>query len=745
MTLPVNSDGSLPPTFNPLDRLKHALGSGVAVWEKISHTEKENLPSLISLIFIIEAHIESLTELCMLKGISDHIQCDILNRLLNFYQQTKYPTSPSKRGLSLQQVIQNSASSSGSHPSTNYYESLSQLVPDDNDSFYPSTIMTVASSSQDGKPVATPTLSVKAKNVSAVFSEDLGISAVSTFMNRNQQEYSSEMEDDDEQHQLSQENHSSTTTIVAPDRSTFRYRLNLIRHKNATSTDLTTLQLFKTFLTNAKKTDKSLVVLPVDSTKQHLTPLTSQKQIENLSPNQLRLYFSSWFKDQHHSISGFVHLYTVLTVEELQTELPLAEWLQTFQYSIALCKSQTEEMSIIGALCYGSLFLHRDSLLQGIQAHPKWVELNSNKEKPIIIDLIIKPFRSPGKSEDMIFVRAERSKKEEVRKFFLDLYDGTPKKYPRGDMLLFIPVTSKLESDYTDNQRTKYLFNHTTYLGDQDCIAIFGLNNLTNEVTLKDGSIITVRTLLKSLPASPGMSRNRLFQVVDPAANQDCVIATFQRCDKSFIEDRKFLLATEILSYLAPGQASVVFVDELESVSFVDAHHKNKGKVVRVHFPTQTHQEFVKHADSILSSPPKKRSHTAVDQPQPSVPLRSIQLNNVTYSGAVQAQTTRTRSVVQPDGTCTTTTTQMSQTVMSVLDTRFKVIEEEQSYLKQRITGVENKATNIDGNIQAIMKHLQITPVNYKRKPEGDLEEESVMEYANHSITNLQGQGATRF
>jgi hypothetical protein len=146
------------------------------------------------------------------------------------------------------------------------------------------------------RPVATPTLSVKAKSVSAVFSEDLGISEVSTFMNRNQQEHSSEMEDDDEQHQLSQGNHSPTTTIAAPDRSTFRYRLNLFRHKNATSTDLTTLQLFKTFLTNAKKTDKSLVVLPVDSTKQHLTPLTSQKQIDNLSPNQLRLYFSPGLK-----------------------------------------------------------------------------------------------------------------------------------------------------------------------------------------------------------------------------------------------------------------------------------------------------------------------------------------------------------------------------------------------------------------------------------------------------------------
>ncbi len=169
MTLPVNSDGSLPPTFNPLDRLKHALGSGVAVWEKISHTGKENLPSLISLIFIIEAHIESLTELCMLKGISDHIQCDILNRLLNFYQQTKYPTSPSKRGLSLHQVIQASTIKPGSSSSTNYFEALSLLVPKDDDSFYPSSIMTVASDSQDGKPFATPTTSVTTKNVTAVF------------------------------------------------------------------------------------------------------------------------------------------------------------------------------------------------------------------------------------------------------------------------------------------------------------------------------------------------------------------------------------------------------------------------------------------------------------------------------------------------------------------------------------------------------------------------------------------------
>jgi hypothetical protein len=216
----------------------------------------------------------------------------------------------------------------------------------------------------------------------------------------------------------------------------------LIQHKHATSTDLTTLQLFKAFALATKKADKHIVFLPIDSTKQSLSPLVSQKQIDNLTPNQLRLYFSSFYRDQHHSISGFIHIVTSLTVEELGSTLPLAEWLQTYQYSIVKCKSQDEEMSLAGALCYGSLFLHRDGLLQGIMSHPDWVTLNKDQAKPIIIDLVVRSFKSPGKSADMIFVRAEHSKKDLVQDFFLTLYDGTPKKYPRGGMLFFIPVTS---------------------------------------------------------------------------------------------------------------------------------------------------------------------------------------------------------------------------------------------------------------------------------------------------------------
>jgi hypothetical protein len=45
----------------------------------------------------------------------------------------------------------------------------------------------------------------------------------------------------------------AVTTIVAQQVPSHRLRLNLIRHKNATPTDLTTLQLFKAFAISTKK------------------------------------------------------------------------------------------------------------------------------------------------------------------------------------------------------------------------------------------------------------------------------------------------------------------------------------------------------------------------------------------------------------------------------------------------------------------------------------------------------------
>jgi hypothetical protein len=81
----------------------------------------------------------------------------------------------------------------------------------------------------------------------------------------------------------------ATSEVPAP----INMRINLIKHKHATVTDLTTLQLFQSFAIAAKKTDPSLMILPIDSTKQNLSSLTSVKQVENLTNNQFQLLYAA--------------------------------------------------------------------------------------------------------------------------------------------------------------------------------------------------------------------------------------------------------------------------------------------------------------------------------------------------------------------------------------------------------------------------------------------------------------------
>jgi len=87
-----------------------------------------------------------------------------------------------------------------------------------------------------------------------------------------------------------------------------RMCIDLICHRFARSTDQTTLMLFKFFTSAVQKADPKVSILPIDSTKQSLTALVSQKQIDSLTINQLHLYFTSWYREQHYSLSGFLHL-----------------------------------------------------------------------------------------------------------------------------------------------------------------------------------------------------------------------------------------------------------------------------------------------------------------------------------------------------------------------------------------------------------------------------------------------------
>jgi hypothetical protein len=138
----------------------------------------------------------------------------------------------------------------------------------------------------------------------------------------------------------------------------------------------------------------------------------------------------------------------MLSFDELFNHPSIIEWLDTYLYSVKLCPSQTEEMAVVGALCYGSTWIFREDLKLHIVEHPTWKSLTQDQDSPVIFDLSIRNFKSSKRNVQMIFVSAERSKQDLVREIFKAIYDGTAKTYPRGEMLYFIPV--HLGEQYTE-------------------------------------------------------------------------------------------------------------------------------------------------------------------------------------------------------------------------------------------------------------------------------------------------------
>jgi hypothetical protein len=105
-----------------------------------------------------------------------------------------------------------------------------------------------------------------------------------------------------------------------------------------------------------------------------------------------------------------------------------------------------EEMVTIGALCYSSSLIFRDHLKQAIMAHPLWVKHHDLVETPLIFDLFVSEFLSPGKRTKMLFISAENSKQIEASNLFQQICDGTRKSYPTGYMMLYIPILDIVHS-----------------------------------------------------------------------------------------------------------------------------------------------------------------------------------------------------------------------------------------------------------------------------------------------------------
>jgi hypothetical protein len=137
-------------------------------------------------------------------------------------------------------------------------------------------------------------------------------------------------------------------------------------------------------------------------------------------------------------------------------------------------------------------------------------------------------------------------------------------------------------------------------------MAIFGLNNLNSLNRLSNNKLVSRRSLLKSIPGIPGMSRPRLFLTVISNATQTCTHVTFQQCDRPFIEQLKPQLPSILKNTLLSGQDHILYSDPDEGVHFSGAFHK-KGRVIKIHYPSPEHSAFLQRANQLLASPPKKR------------------------------------------------------------------------------------------------------------------------------------------
>jgi hypothetical protein len=207
-----------------------------------------------------------------------------------------------------------------------------------------------------------------------------------------------------------------------------RIRFNLIRHREASSTQ-TTLQLFRSFATTLRRADPSVIFHPFSATKQHYSSLHNIKQIQEIEENRVYQYFKPYYQKLYYSLSGYFHISSTITLAEIKALPTIKEWLDINNYHLRQCPSQAEEMVPIGILCYSSPFLHHEELKLAITSHSSWQP--SDPSNPPIFDIYMGDFLANGKKTKMLFVSSEKSKQQELVDHFKRLYDGSKKTLPK--------------------------------------------------------------------------------------------------------------------------------------------------------------------------------------------------------------------------------------------------------------------------------------------------------------------------
>jgi hypothetical protein len=139
-----------------------------------------------------------------------------------------------------------------------------------------------------------------------------------------------------------------------------------------------------------------------------------------------------------------------------------------------------------------------------------------------------------------------------VSTLFGGLSDSTEKTYPNVSQMLYIAL-----NDGTLNSTPfckKIYYNYEKWVGDETVFSIGGLNHLSTKIKIKGSQQeITLRTLLKSIPASPGMSQAQLFQHAKPNARGVVTMVVYNRTDYNLVIKQQATLEKELRTIIQPG------------------------------------------------------------------------------------------------------------------------------------------------------------------------------------------------
>lgn len=260
-------------------------------------------------------------------------------------------------------------------------------------------------------------------------------------------------------------------------------------------------------------------------------------------------------------------------------------------------------------------------------------------------------------------------------------------------------------------------------------ITIKGWRSLSSLVQLQalDGGTTssTVKELLLSLPASPGMVTPNLFINIEPQANSDFFLAVYAVANEDLLEERLKSLTKDIHKLLVPGEETKFFIDPLRGFSF--------GKDVRQYIvnnpslqntsPSSALQ--LQRLNQMVRSPSTKRT----SQTQNPRTTRRKPTESITEVSRATATTTSYSGVTQVNSTSfsSPTTSFSSSTakheVSVTIERRFVSIEttlqqhqQQQEEMNEKLDSLDDVSRDTNYLLKQMMDEMKITLPQDNRK-----------------------------